>query len=73
MMKELEKVSARVGLAINGKKTKILSNNTGKNISTDDQKIEIVEDYTYLGQVISFKNRTKKEINGRIGITWKKY
>ncbi len=36
-------------------------------------KIEIVEEASYLGQIIALEKRTQKEINVRIAKTWTKY
>jgi len=35
--------------------------------------LEYVEDYTYLGQIISFKNKTNKEISKRVSQAWKSF
>lgn len=71
---ELQEISKSVGLTINFKKTKILSNSITKpHININGETIDYKEDHIYLGQLFSFKNRQEKELNRRINIAWKKY
>lgn len=37
------------------------------------QKLKWVEEVIYLGQLISFKDKTAKEVDRRIAIGWKKF
>jgi len=74
MINELAQVSEEIaGLLINIQKTKILSNSTQGTVKLGNQEIQIVDEYVYLGQLISMQNQTQKEINRRISITWKKF
>ncbi len=41
-------------------------------IMIGNEKLQQVDDAIYLGQLISLKNKTSKEINRRITIGWKK-
>ncbi|VDO08661.1 unnamed protein product [Brugia timori] len=74
MINELSQQSVTAGLTMNAKKTKILTNKTNqKTITINGNKIDITEDATYLGQTISFTNRTDKEVNTRVTKAWAKY
>ena len=39
----------------------------------DKKQIEIVSEYNYLGQIISFENRVGKEIKTRIAKAWRAF
>ncbi len=73
MLKDLNEGEKKAGLNINLEKTKILSRNRETDILLDNQKLEKVEEIVYLGQLVSFEKRTNKEINRRIGITWREF
>lgn len=62
-----------VGLDINCRKTRIMSNNSKIPIPVNGMMMEYVEEYIYLGQIISFDGRGSKEVKRRINSTWKKY
>ena len=64
--------SEEFGLSINLTKTKVFTNisNLGE-IKLGNSKIEKVQEYRYLGQIISFKNKTEKELKVRRGNAWK--
>ncbi|KAG7311162.1 hypothetical protein JYU34_002159 [Plutella xylostella] len=64
---------ASSGLQINETKTKLMTNTTQTPININNIDLEYVEDYIYLGQNISFKEKMDKEITRRINIGWKKY
>ncbi len=63
--------SLKVGLKMNMKKTKITYNNnlTGRQIMIGNEALELVEEYTYLGQMVSANPAQDKEIR-RIGMGW---
>ncbi|KAG7311380.1 hypothetical protein JYU34_002422 [Plutella xylostella] len=61
------------GLQLNETKTKIMTNYTQIPVIANGKQLEYVEDYVYLGQVISFQNRLDKEIDRRVNMGWKKY
>ncbi len=57
MGKELIKMSTRAGLKINSEKTQWITNGADKIIHLEGKEIKCSEEVTYLGQIISFKNR----------------
>ena len=61
--------SAQVGLKIHRGKTKILKINTDKQIpvTLDDEALEEVEAFTYLGSVIDKQGGTEADVKVRIG------
>jgi hypothetical protein len=73
MLTELEEQSKLVGLTMNTSKTKLMTNGAKKHIKMDGKDMEYVEEYVYLGQVISPINQTSKEIQTRIDKAWKKF
>lgn len=74
MVEELSKVSNDIGLQLNTSKTKVATNSAKNSMRINDITLEYVENYTYLGKQISFKNtRHSDELERRINITWKKY
>lgn len=74
MINELQGASARVGLEMNLEKTKVMTNSNITPVLINDEPLEYVESYTYLGKQISFrKDRNIEEINRRAAITWKKF
>lgn len=73
MMKELAVKSKNVGLTLNAKKTKVMSNGILENICINGEQIESVKEYIYLGQSVSFENQTGREVHRRIALAWNKY
>ncbi len=71
MGEELFKLSREAGLLANIQKTKFMNNSSNNNLVIEGQVIERVEEY--LGQIISFKEKTEKEINERINKAWKNF
>lgn len=71
MIKDLLMASTKIGLNMNASKTKIMNNtDDDEDYVVEDMKIEVVEDFKYLGQIISFKNRQSKEIDSRVSAAW---
>ena len=71
MLQELNQASLEVGLSMSFKKTKIMCNkhaeDTNRKITIDNNEIEEVDHYIYLGQRISMETASKEqEINRRI-------
>ncbi len=66
--------SEKVGLTINYGKTKILTNiaDPGE-IKMNNNKIEIVDKYKFLGQILSIRNKTEKELKVRNANAWKAF
>ncbi|CAF4930089.1 unnamed protein product [Pieris macdunnoughi] len=73
MIQDLNKESEKVGLKMNTSKTKLLSNSVPYEIKLNNQPLEYVEEYIYLGQIISLTDITTKEIKRRIANGWKRY
>lgn len=74
MANELKIACEEVGLEINIHKTKVMHN------AEEDSKIEIngvaienVDEYKYLGQVVAFTDKSKKELKARISNAWKAF
>uniref|UniRef100_A0A914UTX3 Endonuclease-reverse transcriptase n=1 Tax=Plectus sambesii TaxID=2011161 RepID=A0A914UTX3_9BILA len=72
MVKELAAASSQVGLRINIKKTKLLANCSSGHtpIKICGEEIEKVDDFVYLGQLISFPRDHMREIRRRIQAGW---
>lgn len=73
MIQQLAHESREVGLQINHSKTKIITNSTEIGVTLEGKNIEYVKEYIYLGQIISSKEDTNKEIDRRICNTWKRF
>lgn len=73
MIQDLNKESEKIGLTMNIDKTKLLTNSVNMEIKINNKPLECVDEYTYLGQLISHKDQTTKEINRRIANGWKRY
>ena len=73
MLEELTKESEKVGLLMNAEKTKIMTNRTKETITVRENTIEYVDEYIYLGQIISPSNLMAKEIDKRVANAWKRY
>ncbi|XP_037876062.1 LINE-1 retrotransposable element ORF2 protein isoform X1 [Bombyx mori] len=74
MLQQLADESANAGLTMNITKTKVMSNSSQKNaIAVNNQELEYVSEYVYLGQLVSPTESMQKEIERRIANTWKKF
>lgn len=73
MVQSLANKSKDVGLQINSTKTKLMTNSTEVDIVLDGNKLEYVQEYVYLGQIIAPTDQMSKEINKRIASGWRKY
>ena len=64
----LTKNAKKTGLQINHKKTKVMcmSLKERPQIKMDEEELEVVTDFTYLGSNISVENSVHKEISARI-------
>nr|XP_037870351.1 uncharacterized protein LOC119629240 [Bombyx mori] len=72
MIEQLVRESEKIGLSLNTSKTKLMTNYKKVPIKPyNTAKLEYVNEYTYLGQIISPKDLTAKEISNRINIGWK--
>ncbi len=65
----LEVQNAKVGLEINGIKTKLMRIGTklGDGVSVEGEQIEEVDEFTYLDSIVSKKDGTDEDIQARIG------
>ena len=60
---DLNKESKKVGLKMHKGKTKYMTNvATDEKIFIEDQEIERVEEYKYLGQTLKLKDCSKEEV-----------
>jgi hypothetical protein len=66
MVNELTKLSTDIGLQINTEKTKVMTNRAETENKLNEEALEYVQKYKYLGQLISFLDYSVKEIK-RIG------
>ncbi|XP_037871664.1 uncharacterized protein LOC119629571 [Bombyx mori] len=73
MLGELVEESRKVGLIMNTQKTKAMTNDIKYPITINSNTIEYVDEYVYLGQIISPSDLTSKEIERRIANAWKRY
>ncbi|GBP66503.1 Putative uncharacterized transposon-derived protein F52C9.6 [Eumeta japonica] len=73
MLQQLTEASRKVGLTMNGSKTKVMTNREEIAITVHDSNIEYVRTYTYLGQIIAFRDQTNIEIERRVANAWNRY
>lgn len=74
MLQQLANESGKAGLTMNLNKTKIMSNSSQNDIiKVNNEQIEYVNEYIYLGQLISNEDCMKKEVERRTANTWKRY
>lgn len=73
MLSDLEEESQKHGLFMNKDKTKALPKNYNDRIFVNGTEINNVTEYIYLGQTVSFQDKSNKEISRRISQGWKKY
>ncbi len=72
MISDLHRDSLKVGLKMNMKKTKIMYDKhfIGRQIMIGNEELGLVEEYKYLGQMVSAKPVHEKEMRRRIGMGW---
>lgn len=65
----LNQYAKQTGLNINGSKTQVMCINSTPNapIIVNGETVDYVEDFTYLGSLVSKDNATKKDIRARLG------
>ena len=73
MIIELKNASESVGLKINWNKTKIMSNGIVTEMKIDNETIEIVKKFKFLGTILYFENREQEELSARISAAWKAF
>ena len=69
MTNSLEEEATKVGLRISVEKTKVLTvnRNTKADITVGDKKIEEVEQFTYLGSIMTGDGGSDGDVNARVG------
>ena len=72
MMNELNEESKKLGLKINFKKTKVMYNAhaSKSKVYIGNQEIEMVDEYIYLGQLVSMQTDKSNEVKRRIAAGW---
>lgn len=73
MLDDLVRESGKVGLVMNTLKTKVMTNGKEEPILVNNNPLEYVKEYIYLGQVIALADQTTKEIDRRVGNAWKQF
>lgn len=73
MIKQLLVMCEEVGLYPNYQKTKLMTNGVKEEFEINNHKLAYVEEYIYLGQLISFSDRGTKEVQRRLALGWKKF
>lgn len=70
MLEDLQHASAKVELEMNVSKTKIMSP-TGQHLEIQDQTVENVNQYIYLGHTVKLgKEIQTAEVARRVALTW---
>lgn len=69
---ELEDESRKVGMTMNTQKTKAMANDIKCPSTIYSNTIEYINEYVYLGQIISPSDLSWKGIERRIGNAWKR-
>jgi hypothetical protein len=65
---EPTKLSTYAGLQINTKKSKVMGHGAKIEIKLKGEALEYVPEYTYLGQLMSFRDDSGKQIKRMIGM-----
>lgn len=72
MLNQLNMESCKLGMKINMKKTKVMSNSyaTQRSIKVANMEVENVDKYVYLGQLVTMNSDKTEEIKRRITAGW---
>ena len=78
MLNDLNTEGKKDGMKINKKKTKIMCNEVARRrrrngVSVDGEQLEEVEQYKYLGRLLTPGNEMTREIDERITAGWKRF
>ena len=78
LLSDLNKEGKKDGMKMNKRKTKIMCNEVARRtrrngISIDGEQLEEVEEYKYLGRLLTPGNEMAREIDGRITAGWKRF
>lgn len=73
-IEDFRKKAAPTGLKINFDKTKIMTNILqNQHLSVNQNNIEFVNEFKYLGQLISFENPSRRDMQIRINNAWRSF
>ena len=78
MLEDLNAEGKRDGMKMNKKKTKVMCNTHGKKtprngIKIENEAMEEVDEYVYLGQLLTTGNEINKEIDRRVTAGWQRF
>ncbi|KAJ8705237.1 hypothetical protein PYW07_011064 [Mythimna separata] len=74
MLDTLHAASRQVGLEMNITKTKLMTNFKKSKITIENESLDYVDQYIYLGKQIGFhRDSNELEVERRVKQTWKKY
>jgi exonuclease III len=73
MISNLAEESKRAGLTMNPSKTFLMTNRRKEDVVLDGCLLKWSSETIYLGQLLSFTNRTEKEVKRRCAIAWKRF
>lgn len=73
MLQQLLEESEKAGLTMNISKTKAMTNSRQVTLYVRSLAIEYVDEYIYLGQIISPTQQMYKEVDRRITSSWSRY
>ncbi|KAJ8705403.1 hypothetical protein PYW07_011230 [Mythimna separata] len=74
MLNDLHTASQQVGLEINRSKTNVMTNYSKSPVYLNNEALEYVDTYIYLGKQLSFQNkRNEQEIERRVSNAWKRF
>lgn len=72
MAEDLCRESGKVGLTVDFRKSKIMSNTAGS-YDLERREVETVSKYCYLGQTVVFNERGKRELRARTTKAWRNF
>lgn len=73
MIQELSDCSAHAGLSMNMEKTQVMTNSQPQPIQVNATRLQYVEEYIYLGQLVGFKSCMTRELKRRIASAWRAF
>lgn len=73
MLRELNEISKSTGLEMNFSKTQLMTNKAPIPIKLEGTELNYVDEYIYLGQLVSLTSRMEKEIKRRVTQAWKAF
>jgi len=73
MVNEPTKLSTDVGLRIDTKNTKAITNRATREIKLEGEYLEYVPEYISIRQLVSFHDNSEKEVKRSTGMAWDKF